>query len=163
LYIGGTADAIVPYRENAEPIPKKYKNSVLVTLDSGSHVGFIDMAPMAFRWLDNPDKFGCVALMRGLKAAQQASTTGKPLPTLGDLIGGPGVDAKAATAPCQTREFARAMRPSRQHTLVTLAVYSFLESRFSPSETTRQAMHEYLFNQLSRENSDLTILGELTP
>jgi predicted dienelactone hydrolase len=163
MYIGGTADAIVPYRENAQPILKKYKNSVLVTLGSGSHVGFIDMAPVVFRWLDNPDKFGCVALMRGLKAAQQASTNDQPLPGLGELIGGTGVDWKASTAPCQSSEFARAMRPARQHTLVTLAIYSFLESRFSASETTRQAMHEYLFNQLSRENEDLTVRGELAP
>jgi predicted dienelactone hydrolase len=163
LYIGGTADAIVPYRENAEAIPKKYKNSVLVTLESGSHVGFIDMAPMVFRWLDNPDKLGCVALMRGLRAAQQASTNGQPLPGLGELIGGAGVDWKASTAPCQSSELARAMRPARQHTLTTLAIYSFLESRFSPSETTRQAMHEYLFNQLPKENDDLTVsLGEPT-
>jgi len=109
LYIAGTADAIVPYRENAETILKKYKNSVLVTLDSGSHVGFIDMAPMVFRWLDNPDKLGCVGLMHRLKAAQEAS--GKPLPSLGELIGGPGVDARASAAACQARELARAMRP----------------------------------------------------
>src|SRR6202041_3475769 len=113
MYIGGTADAIVPYRENAQPILEKYKNSVLVTLDSGSHVGFIDMAPVVFRWFDNPDKFGCVALMRGLRAAQQASTNGQPLPGLGELIGGTGVDWKASTAPCQSSEFARAMRPPR--------------------------------------------------
>jgi predicted dienelactone hydrolase len=157
MYIGGTADAIVPYRENAEAILKKYKNSVLVTLDSGSHVGFIDMAPMVFRWLDNPDKLGCVGLMHGLKAAQQASTTGKPLPNLGELIGGPGVDARASSAACQARELARAMRPARQHTLVTLAIYSFLESQFSSSATARQAMHEYLVSQLARENLDLTV------
>jgi predicted dienelactone hydrolase len=164
LYIAGTADAIVPYRENAEAILKKYKYSVLVTLDSGSHVGFIDMAPMAFRWLDNPDKLGCAALMHRLKAAQEASKTGKPLPSLGELIGGPGVDAGASSAACQARELARAMRPARQHTLVTLAIYSFLESRFSSSATTRQAMHEYLVSQLARENRDLTVsLGEPTP
>jgi dienelactone hydrolase len=163
MYIAGTADAIVPYRENAQPILKKYKNSVLVTLESGSHVGFIDMAPMVFRWFNNPDKLGCVGLMHGLKAAQQASGTGKPLPSLGELIGGTGVDATASAAPCQSGELARAMRPARQHTLVTLAIYSFLESRFSPSETTRQAMHEYLLNQLPRENEDLTVsLGEQT-
>jgi predicted dienelactone hydrolase len=161
MYIGGSADAIVPYPQNALPILKKYKNSVLVTLDSGSHVGFIDMAPMIFRWLDNPDKLGCVGLMRGLKAAQEASTTGKPLPNLGELIRGPGVDAKASSAACQAREFARAMRPARQHTLVTLAIYSFLESQFSSSATTRQAMHEYLVSQLARENQDLTVsLGD---
>jgi hypothetical protein len=163
MYIAGTADAIVPYRENAQPMLKKYKNSVLVALESGSHVGFIDMAPMVFRWFNNPDKLGCVGLMHGLKAAQQALGTGKPLPSLGELIGGTGVDATASTAPCQSGELARAMRPARQHTLATLAIYSFLESRFSPSETTRQAMHEYLFNQLPKENKDLTVsLGELT-
>lgn len=163
MYIGGTADAIVPYGENAQPIPKKYKSSVLVTLESGSHVGFIDMAPMVFRWLDNPDKLGCIALMHGLKVAQ-GSSTGKPLPSLGELIGGPGVDPKASSAACQTHEFPRAMRPARQHTLVTLAIYSFLESEFSASETTRQEMHEYLVNQLARENQDVTVsVGEPTP
>jgi predicted dienelactone hydrolase len=160
MYIGGTADAIVPYAENAQPIPKKYKNSVLVTLESGSHVGFVDMAPMVFRWLDNPDKLGCVGLMHGLKAAR----TGEPLPSLGELIGGRGVDPQASSAACKSHEFARAMRPARQHTLVTLAIYSFLESRFSASETTRQEMREYLVNQLVRENQDVTVsVGELTP
>jgi predicted dienelactone hydrolase len=161
MYIGGTADAIVSYRENAQPITKKYKNSVLVTLDSGSHVGFVDMSPMFFRWLDNPDKLGCVALMHGLQTAQEASKTGKPLPNLGELIGGPGVDAEPSAAPCQTSEFARAMRPARQHTLVTLAIYSFLESQFSPSEAIRKEMHEYLVNQLSKENKDVAVsLGD---
>jgi pimeloyl-ACP methyl ester carboxylesterase len=163
MYIGGTADAIVPYGENAQPIPRKYKNSVLVTLESGSHVGFIDMAPMVFRWLDNPDKLGCVALMHGLKVAQ-GSSTGKPLPSLGELIGGPGVDPNTSSAACQTHEFPRAMRPARQHTLVTLAIYSFLESELSASETTRQEMHEYLMNQLAGENQDVTVsVGGPTP
>jgi len=157
MYIGGTADAIVPYAQNALPILKKYKNSILVTLQSGSHVGFIDMAPRVFRWFHNPDKFGCAAVMRALKAAQQASSTGKPLPNLGELIGGPGVDAKASSPPCQNPEFVRSMSPARQHTLVTLAIYSFLESQFSSSESTRQAMHEYLVSQLARENQDLTV------
>jgi predicted dienelactone hydrolase len=161
LYIGGTADAIVPYPQNALPIPKKYKNSVLVTLESASHVGFIDMAPRVFRWFYNPDTFGCMAIMHRLKVAQQASTGGKPLPNLGELIGGPGVDAAASTPPCQPGKLARAMRPARQHTLVTLAIYSFLESQFASSATTRQAMHEYLVSQLARENQDLTVsLGD---
>ena len=56
------------------------------------------------------------------------------------------------------------MRPARQHTLVTLAIYSFLESQFSASETTRQQMREYLVNQLAKENQDLTVsVGEPTP
>jgi pimeloyl-ACP methyl ester carboxylesterase len=161
MYIGGTADAIVPYRENALPIPQKYKNSVLVTLDSGDHIGFIDMAPAIFRWFDNPDKLGCVALMRGLKKAQESSPASKPPPNLGELIGGSGVDAKASLVPCQSSEYPRAMRPARQHTLVTLAIYSFLESQFSPSETVRQQMHGYLLNQYPSENTDVTVsLGD---
>ncbi len=160
MYIGGTADAIVPYRENAQPIPKEDKNAVLVTLESGSHVGFIDMAPTVFRWLDNPDKLGCTGLMRGLKSAQE-SNGGKPLPTLGELIGGAGVDATASTPPCQATEFAHAMRPARQHTLVTLAIYSFLESQFSTSPTVRNDMHEYLVDHLPKENQDVSVrVGE---
>jgi dienelactone hydrolase len=161
MYIGGTADAIVPYGPNAQPIPKKYKNGLLVTLDAGSHVGFIDMAPVVFRWLNNPDRFGCVGLMYGLKAAQEGQKGGKPLPSLGELIGGPGVDPTASTAPCQTTDFARAMRPARQHSLVTLAIYSFLESQFSASPAVRTEMHDYLLNRLPKENLDVTVsLGE---
>jgi pimeloyl-ACP methyl ester carboxylesterase len=167
MYIGGTADAIVPYRENAQPIPKKYKDSLLVTLNGGSHLGFIDMAPRVFRWFDNPDKLGCVALMHGLKAAQEAAKTGQPSgqpsgkpsgkapANFGTLIGGPGIDAKESTPPCQMQEFPRAMRPARQHMLVTLAIYSFLESQFSASQTTRQEMYDYLINHLSQENPDV--------
>jgi pimeloyl-ACP methyl ester carboxylesterase len=157
MYIGGTADAIVPYEQNAQPIPKKYKNGVLVTLESGSHVGFIDIAPRLFRWMQNPDKLGCAGLMRALKTAQQDSKTGKPLPSLGELIGGAGVDASASTAPCRTSNFAQAMRPARQHTLAMLAIYSFLESEFSPSQSTQNEMHYYLFKQFSAENTDVTV------
>jgi predicted dienelactone hydrolase len=157
MYVGGTADAIVPYGTNALPIPKKYKNGMLVTLEAGSHVGFIDMSPVVFRWFNNPDRFGCVGLMYGLKAAQEGQKAGKPLPNLGELIGGPGVDAKASTAPCQTTQFARAMRPARQHSLVVLAIYSFLESQFSASPTVRTEMHDYLLNQLPKENLDITV------
>jgi pimeloyl-ACP methyl ester carboxylesterase len=156
MYIGGTADAIVPFRENAQPLPNKYKNTVLITLESGSHVGFIDMAPAVFRWMDNPDKFGCVGLMYGLKTAQEASQ-GKPLPNLGELIGGSGVDAKDSTPPCQISEYAHAMHPSRQHALVTLAVYSFLESQFASSEKLRQEMHVFLKDQFPQENKDVVV------
>jgi len=157
MYIGGTGDAIVPYPENAEPIPKKYKNSILVTLAAGSHVGFAGVATTIFRWFENPDKFGCMAVMRALKNAQAASNTGKPLPNLGELIGGPGVDASASAAPCRSREYARSMRPARQHALVTLAIYSFLESQFSASEATRQEMHTYLLNRFAGENRDVAV------
>jgi pimeloyl-ACP methyl ester carboxylesterase len=158
MYIGGTADAIVPYQENARPIPIKYKNAVLITLQTGSHVGFIDMAPKVFRWFDNPDSLGCAGLMHELKKAQEAakSGTGASLPSLGEIIGGPGVAVKDSTPPCQNHDYARAMRPARQHTLVTLAIYSFLESQLSASETTRKEMHEFLVDHLSEENKDVT-------
>jgi predicted dienelactone hydrolase len=157
MYIGGTGDAIVPYPENAEPIPKKYKNSILVTLNAGSHVGFAGVATTIFRWFENPDKFGCMAVMRALKSAQEASNSGKPLPNLGELIGGPGIDASAAAAPCRNSEYARSMRPARQHALATLAIYSFLESQFSASEVTRQEMHTYLLNRFASENKDVAV------
>lgn len=164
LYIGGSADAIVPYPENAAPIPQKYKNSVLVTLEAGTHVGFIDMAPIVFRWMHNPDELGCAGLMRGLRAAQEASHSDKPLPGLGELIGGAGISTTPSTAPCQTHEFAQAMHPARQHTLTVLAIYSFLESQFSASEAVRTAMHAFLIDQLAKENKDVTVtLGKAQP
>jgi len=158
MYIGGTADAIVPYREHAQPITQKDKSSILITLHAGSHVGFIDMAPVFFRWLNNPDEFGCKALMYGLKNAQQVPKTGKPPPTLSELLGGSarGVNSHS-TAPCQASEFTRSMPPARQHSLVVLAIYSFLESQFSPSQTTRIEMHEYLIDQMAKENQDVAV------
>jgi len=160
MYIGGTDDAIVPYQQNAEPLPNKYKNTVLVALQAGNHVGFIDLAPALFRWLNNADKLGCAGLMRGLKKAQEGAADGKPLPNLGELLGGsPGVDAKFATVPCKNGEYARAMRPARQHALTTLALYSFLESLFAPTELRRAEMHKYLFEQFSQENKDVTVIG----
>jgi dienelactone hydrolase len=158
MYIGGTADAIVPFKQNAAPLPEKYKNTVLVALDAGSHVGFIDLAPALFRWLNNADELGCVGLMRGLKKAQEGAADGKPLPNLGELLGGsPGVDKQFATVPCKSGTYARAMRPARQHTLTTLAIYSFLESLFAPTELRRAEMHKYLFEQFAQENQDVSV------
>jgi hypothetical protein len=73
------------------------------------------------------------------------------------VIGGPGVDANASSLPCQNNDLPRAMRPARQHALTTLAIYSFLEEQFSPSEAVRQQMHDYLFNRLPKENPDVTV------
>jgi hypothetical protein len=51
------------------------------------------------------------------------------------------------------------MRPVRQHSLSVLAIYSFLESQFSPSETVRKEMQDFLFNHLSAENSEVILSG----
>jgi hypothetical protein len=40
---------------------------------------------------------------------------------------------------------------------VTLAIYSFLESQFSPSQATRSQMRQYLVDQFSKENKDVAV------
>jgi hypothetical protein len=49
------------------------------------------------------------------------------------------------------------MRPGRQQTQVTLAIYSFLESQLSADPKVRSAMHDYLLTQFPAENADVTV------
>jgi hypothetical protein len=49
------------------------------------------------------------------------------------------------------------MRAARQHTLSTLAIYSFLESEFSESPQTREQMRDYLMSLMAKENADVTV------
>lgn len=146
MMIGGTDDAIVPYDMNAEPMPDKVDNSVLVTLDGGSHVGFVTIASTFLRWFDHPDALVCPMLLSGLEngGGSRPETIMTPNPAI-------GISA-TVSQPCPSDDFNRAMRPGIQQMLTRLAAYSFLESTFAADPSRQQAMHEYLRTGLMQEN-----------
>jgi pimeloyl-ACP methyl ester carboxylesterase len=151
LMIAGSSDAIVPYEANAAPIPDKVDNSLLVTLDRGSHTGFASVASTFMRWFDHPDALVCPLLLQGLEGedGNRDEPMLEPDPAAG--IGTSG------TAPCTMESFDRAMRPGEQQMLTRLALFAFLESAFSDDAERRQAMDRYLTDGFTQENPSATV------
>ncbi len=151
LMIAGDADAIVPYAEHAASLPERAPRSGLVTLESGSHVGFADIARYISRWSRHGDSMACGALMGAV--AEDAD--------LGDVagLGGleQGVDQGRSSTPCDPFPSVRSMRPARQQMLTILAAFSFFESRFAEDAADRKRAVDYLATGLAAENDDVTV------
>jgi predicted dienelactone hydrolase len=156
LMIAGSTDAIVPYDTNAAPIPAKAANSLLVTLDQGSHVGFASAATTLFRWADHPDSVVCPMLLRSLRNGSGEGPRGlEPDADLGIVAA--GAAEAAGAAPCTIERFDRAMRPGDQQMLTRLALYAFLENVFSADPERRRQMAEFLETGLAAEHSAVTV------
>jgi predicted dienelactone hydrolase len=154
MMIAGSADAMVPYEANAAPIPAKANNSLLVTLDEGSHVGFAGMASTVFRWAHHPDETICPLLLGGL---DREDNEDEPI-----LL--PDADIGISTSgarPCTMETFDRAMRPAEQQMLTRLALYAFLEKVFAHDADRRGQMDRYLTTGLAAENPAATILASV--
>lgn len=151
MMVGGTDDAIVPYDMNAAPMPDKVNNSLLVTLEGGSHVGFVTIASTFLRWFDHPDALVCPMLLAGLEngGGSRPETIMTPNPAI-------GISA-TVSEPCPSDNFNRAMRPGQQQMLTRLAVYAFLERTFAADPSRRQAMQMYLESGLAEENAEVSI------
>lgn len=150
MMIAGSADAIIPYGDNAAPIPDKVSNSQLVTLHQGSHVGFADVARIYMRWFRHPDKPLCPLLLRSLdRESEEAEQMLAPDPDLGI--------STAGEPPCSMEHFERAMRPAEQQMLTRLALYAFLEQSFADDAAQRQQMARYLAAVLADENPAVSV------
>jgi predicted dienelactone hydrolase len=150
MMIAGSTDAIVPYEANAAPIPAKAGNSLLVTLDQGSHVGFASAGSQFFRFLTHPDEIVCPLLLRNLSNGSGGQPILAPDTEIGISTGG--------AAPCAMETFERAMRPADQQMLTRLAIYAFLEKAFSPDADRRREMERYLTTQLAAENPTASVV-----
>ncbi|MCC5884936.1 MAG: hypothetical protein JJT88_00710 [Gammaproteobacteria bacterium] len=150
LMIAGSADAIIPYGDNATPIPDKVDNGQLVTLHNGSHVGFADVARIYMRWLRHPDKPLCPLLLRSLeRQSDEAEAVLAPDPDLGI--------STAGELPCAMEDFERAMRPADQQMFTRLALYAFLERTFAHSAARRQEMEHFLTEVFALENPEVSV------
>ncbi len=149
LAIYGNSDVVVPYATNAKPLLKKRPGTILVTLDGGSHGGFIQLGATAMRFLDNPDELGCKFVIAGLEdelAEDNALYTG----VLGDTPD--GIDTGATMEVCADQPPAKTMQSARQHMFTILAAHSFLQSVFSSDPSTREEAGNYLLHDLAAEN-----------
>ena len=150
MMIAGTADAVVPYAAHAAPIPQKSPQSLLVTLQGGTHMGFTSMASSLMRWFHHTDELACPMLLSRLENGN-APAVEVLLPDAGI-----GISANAAM-PCTMTEFERAMRPSEQLMLTRLAMLSFLESVFAADPARRELMETFLTRELAQEQSSVVL------
>ncbi len=150
MMIAGTADAMVPYEDNAAPIPDKVDNGLLVTLHNGSHVGFAGVSSTYMRWFRHPDRWVCPLLLRGLDREDDEA---EPI-----LV--PDSDLGISTAgelPCTMETFERAMRPADQQMLTRLALYAFLEQALADDPDRQRQMARYLTEVFAMENPPATV------
>jgi len=148
LIVQGDIDAFVSYQANAvfafhEANPPKY----LVTIAGGSHVGFGNGIDVLLAGVNNPDDIGCRSL------------GGKPLdvnsPAMLASLGGAAAGIISGVCPrsCATVQQLRSIRPARQHELVLLSIFPFLESYLRGDASARS----FLNVTLAAENSDATV------
>lgn len=150
MMIAGSADAIIPYEAHAVPIPQKSPQSLLVTLQGGTHVGFANISTTFMRWFNHPDELVCPMLLRGLENGD--APIEEMLPPDAVI----GISTETAI-PCTMTEFERAMRPGEQQMLTRLAILSFLESVFAADPTRRSQMETYLISDLAQEQSSVSL------
>ncbi len=144
LMLGGDYDVVVSYKENAADITHRIPNSQLITLKSGSHVGFADGASL-FRWLDNPDDLGCYVVTSNLESDEDSRWN----EMLGVNI--TGINYQDRTTPCTEQPPEGAMNVLRQTQITRIIVRTFLDSQFSKNIVERRAANTYLQETLVKE------------
>ena len=153
MMIAADIDAMVDYRQNAAQIRAWAPAATLVTLYGGSHTGFADIADPLFRWVDNPDSMGCLAMRGALDDAP-----GIPENFMSALRGQDSKNtAVPVLRPCRVPELPTALRPQRQQILTKHAVFSFLQSHFHPVAGVRHEYSRILGRSLALENPEVGV------
>jgi predicted dienelactone hydrolase len=147
LMIAGTADAMIEYHSNAEPIPGRIGSGGLVSIEGASHAGFAALADaFPLRLLDNPDAIGCRALVGNL----EARGTENPFAGLGGPEDGIVLDANGPL-PCANGAPDQALAAGRQLMITRLAALAFFQSQFAQDAAERAAHERFLVETLARE------------
>ncbi|TMA33683.1 MAG: hypothetical protein E6J87_09445 [Deltaproteobacteria bacterium] len=147
LMIGGTADAMIGFEENAAPVPRKVAHSGLLAIRGATHVGFGAFADgFPLRFVRNPDALGCRMLLRNLEKLDGAN----PLAGLGGAEEGV-VLGSSFQLPCQKTITERALAAGRQLMITRLAALAFFESWFAADPAERAAQATYLAETLPRD------------
>ena len=155
LMIAGTADAMIEYRSNAEPIPGRIGRGGLISIEGASHAGFAALADaFPLRLLDNPDSIGCWALVANLEAR------GVENPFAG--LGGPedGIDFDGnGPLPCAGGPPHDALAAGRQLMITRLAALAFFQSQFAQDAAERAAHERFLVETLARDFPEAIFRG----
>ncbi len=145
LMIAGTSDLLVDYDYNAAVIPERVPNGELLTIDGGSHIGFVAMAEPAFRFVHNADSLACSAVQGNLDGDEADQFTDLFSSDLGIIL-----DTEAPGL-CEQDAIPEAGHPGRQHMITMIGVLSFFESIFAEDPARRREAREALSRHLPAE------------
>jgi len=148
--VAGTSDLLAPYTTNAAAIAADIPGAIFVTINRGSHLGFIDHGRY-LRFMRTPDPLGCLVVRMSLKR--------NPLTCGFEIIGTAEDGVRTDSSPefCGMESPPSAMDPRLQQRISSVAVTAFFQSRFSPIEEERAAMHRYLIEDLQKELKDVSV------
>ncbi|GJM13988.1 MAG: hypothetical protein DHS20C12_23910 [Pseudohongiella sp.] len=145
LMIAGTLDALIDFEYNAAVITQRVRNSALMGIEGGTHLGFGSISEPMLRLMDHPDGLGCTAVLSNLGSDPNA-----PFIPLGDESDGIVLDPSIPEV-CETMPSAKALHPGRQQMVTSIAVLSFFESVFSKDPERREAARTQLSDILPAE------------
>ena len=147
LGIASPQDAFIDYPANALPVLEKIAQSVLLTIDGGSHTGYAYQSRW-LRWLDNPDSIGCDQVKKNLDSTLDEGDS--LYAELGSVE--QSYIVKTDIQICES-VLTPAMNPIRQNELTLLAAWSFLQCQFS---TAPQPYCTFLSEGMAAEHSSVS-------
>jgi predicted dienelactone hydrolase len=150
LMIGGTADAMIDYDQNAATLPARIRRGGLVTLQRATHAGFDEMAGGVMRLLGNLDGLGCRSLLANLHLDGEKN----PFEGFGTPEMGVVMPDRKDFLPCQ-KHYDDVMTAGLQHQLTTLVVRAFFDNQFADETEDRDAAAEFLTRVLPGERPDV--------
>lgn len=145
MMIAGRSDALIDFEYNAAIIPQRVRNSVLIEIDGGTHLGFGTVAEPWLRLLRYPDDLGCAAVLANADSDAEAF-----IDLLGDESDGI-VREEDAPDVCAGPPVAAALHPGRQQMITRIAILAFFESVFNADPARRERAFDQLSESLAAE------------
>lgn len=145
MMIAGTLDALIDFEYNAAVIPERVRNSLLIGIEGGTHLGFGGISEPWLRLMDHPDGLGCTAVLSNLGSDPNA-----PFIPLGDESDGIVLDPSIPSV-CETMPTEKALHPARQQMITSIAVFAFLEYIFADDLNRQKDAYDVLSRSLSAD------------
>jgi len=145
MMIAGTLDALINFEPNAAIIPSRVRNSILLKIEGGTHLGFGSISEPWFRLMRHPDGLGCTAVLSNMDEDPSAAFR-----TLGEESDGIDIDSAVLTV-CETMPTEKALHPGRQQMVTGIATLSFFEMVFNEDPARRAEASEILSRSLPSE------------
>ena len=154
LMVAGEQDAVLNHEHHAEPIPKRIANSLLVSIQGGSHLGFIDGAKY-MRWMNNPDSLGCYLINLSDRTNEKSW-----YPQFGTTEQGIIYDDPSEGC-AQGAIFPKTINPLKQHRITQISTLSFFESVFNDEAAIRESAIVFLNQTLSKEHDFVEVQSSI--
>ena len=152
LAIAGTSDALIEYDRNAADLNTRAPNVSVVTIEGGSHLGFVGVSDPTFRFMDNPDTLGCGAVMAVL--GDDPNAVFRTMGTVAE-----GIDPNRNLPGICDYGYGETTHPGRQQMITQLATLSFFESVFSPDRSRRDEARAQLTQSLAADFEEVSFAG----